>query len=1317
MADAGAMWRIWADTGGTFTDCVGVAPDGSRRRAKVLSSSRLRGRVVAAAGDALRLDASWMDRAAALVGASISVVSERPAARIASADPAAGTITLEAPIGADAGALVEIDTGEPAPLLGARLLTGTPVDSPLPEMELRIATTRGTNALLERAAAPTALFVTEGFEDLLAIGDQRRPDIFALGIRKPAPFAQVSLGAPGRIDVHGEELTPLDEARIRAAAAEALAAGAGAPAVAAIALMHAWRNPSHERRLAAILREAGFEVVVASSDITPRIGLLRRAETCVVDASLRPVLWEYLRQVRAGLRGGRVLVMTSAGGLTPDHAFRPVDGLLSGPAGGVVGARDAALRSGFDHAIAFDMGGTSTDVARIGPAGGGSRTAPDLQRSQKSTRRGAHASRNGDGGFEYQFEHRVGDARIAAPALAIESVAAGGGSICRIEDGRPLVGPQSAGASPGPACYGAGGPLSVTDVNLLLGRLDPSRFETPIDEDAARAALAQAADQGPGIEHRGSDPASQDLPSSSDPWSLAAGFLQIANDRMAEAIRSISVRRGYDPGEYALVAFGGAGPQHACDVAELLGVRDVIAPPDASLLSAVGLGAATIERFAERQALFTHNDEALDALLNELGREATDALEQEGVERDRIVVRRRIVSARYAGQGQTLELEYTPGEDAAELLAERHEAVFGHAPRERAVEIESARVVVAERASTDAPQRREDATEHEAIPSGVRRAWFAGGWIDAPVFDRDALAPGARFEGPALVRERRTTTVVPAGWSGRIDSAGAIALRRWRDTARLAAGEARDQAFRRELIANRLSAIADEMGQMLQRTALSTNVKERLDFSCGVLDAQGRMISAAPHIPVHLGALGLCVRLVAGALDLKPGDVAVTNHPAWGGSHLPDVTVITPVHEGDRLLGYVASRAHHAEIGGRRPGSMPPEARTLAEEGAAIAPRLLFEGSEARWESMERLLRDAPWPSRLVEENLADLRAQVAAGRRGAEQLRALHDAVGGDALLDAAGALHERSARAVADALERLGGGVYESEEVMDDGARLPVRITVQGRRATIDFTGAATQREGNLNAPPAVVRSAAAYVMRLLAGVQTPLNDGLLDPIDLILPQGSMLNPDFVEDPARCCAVAGGNVETSQRVTCALLRALRLAADSQGTMNNILYGNERFGFYETLGGGEGATPNGDGASAVHTHMSNTAVTDAELLEQRCPVRVERFAIRRGSGGSGAHCGGDGLVRELTFIEPVSLSVVTQRRSAGAPGAAGGSAGAPGRQRVVRADGEAIELGAVDAADLRAGDRLIVETPGGGGWGKVEQGSGTGEQGPDESA
>ena len=1271
-----AIWRIRADTGGTFTDCIGVDPDGHTHRAKVLSSGRLRARITRVTDNRIAIDAAWLDRAEAVVGMR---AGEATVVAIEG-----DTLTLDRASTANAGDIIELTTDEPAPILGARILTRTPAGATLPPMELRMATTRATNALLERAAAPTALFVTEGFEDLLAIGDQRRPDIFALGIVKPEPYAQWTLPIPGRIDAHGDEVRPFDDDAARSAAKRARDAGAQ---VAAVCLTHAWRNPAHEQRLLPILEDAGFDTVVASSDLAPRIGLLRRAQTTVVDAALRPVLAAYLRDIRAAMPAGRLLVMTSAGGLARDADFRPVDGLLSGPAGGVIGARDAARRSAFTRAIAFDMGGTSTDVARI------------------------------DGDPEYQFEHTVGDARIAAPALAIETVAAGGGSICRLEDGRPLVGPHSAGADPGPACYAAGGPLAVTDINLLLGRLDAGIFETPIDAEASRIALDQLIAQGPGTRDQGPDArnttpdprspvpgpcAASPRSPVPDPWSQAEGLLQIANDRMAEAIRAISVRRGYDPGDYALVAFGGAGPQHACDVADLLAIKTVICPPDASLLSAVGLAAARIERFAERQALHTDDANALAALLTDLEREATDLLRAEGAPADAIRIRRRIVSARYAGQGQTLELDVSPGDDLATLLRERHEAVFGHAPADRAVEVESARVVACIDDDRAAPPGAPDAELCDAAPATTRRVRFAGQWIDTPVYDRDALRAGATFTGPALVRERRTTTVVPPGWSGALDAAGAIVLTRDSAGATLAAAEARDDAFRRELIANRLSAIAEEMGEMLQRTALSANVKERLDFSCAVLDARGNLISAAPHIPVHLGALGLCVRLVARAIDMRPGDIIVTNHPAFGGSHLPDITVITPVFERDALLGYVASRAHHAEVGGVRPGSMPPDARTLAEEGVAIAPTRLFDAGRAQWDDMERTLRDAPHPSRLVDENLADLRAQVAAGRRGESMLRQLHRAVGADAFDDAAAALQQRSAAAVGDALQRLGDRTLEAEEIMDDGARIPVRITITGRRATIDFTGAAPQRNGNLNAPLAVTRSAAAYVMRLLAAEPTPLNDGLLEPIDLILPEGSMLNPRFDADPARCCAVAGGNVETSQRITCALLRALNLAADSQGTMNNILFGNEHFGFYETLGGGEGATPTRAGASAVHTHMSNTAVTDAEVIEQRCPVRVERFAIRRNSRGDGAHPGGDGLLRELTFLEPVSLSVVTQRRTAGAPGAAGGSPGLPGRQRVIRANGDQVVLQSVDGAELSAGDRLIVETPGGGGWGEA---------------
>lgn len=1291
-------WRVWIDTGGTFTDCLAVSPGGEVRRAKVLSSSALRG-TVRERVDAVRLRVGegWSAAPDGVRGFAFRLLGEEhPPVRVTGWDPERGVLRLDAPLAvpAEPGAAFEIVSPEAAPILAARLVTGTPADAPLPPLAMRLATTRGTNALLERTGAPTAFFVTRGFGDLLRIGTQQRPELFALDVRVPEALHHAVVEVPERLAADGSVLQALDLEAIAPAIARLTGQGVR---VAAVALMHAYRNSRHEWELRELLLRAGFTHVSCSADLAPSIKILPRAETAVVDAYLSPVIGGYLHGVRSALGGGRLHLMTSAGGLIRPEDFRARDSLLSGPAGGVVGAALAGRRAGFPRTIAFDMGGTSTDVARF------------------------------DGDFEYVWEHRVGGAHLVAPALAIESVAAGGGSVCAVGAQGVQVGPASAGASPGPACYGAGGPLALTDVNLLLGRLDPARFGIPLQPERSAAALEAV--RGALRERTGEDAL---------PEPLLEGFLRIANERMADAIRAISLRQGHDPAEYALVAFGGAGGQHACGVAERLGIRAVVVPPDAGLLSALGIGHAVLERFAERQVL-RPLEEVRDDLIGwmaELAEEAARAMRSEGVGEGGMEIRRRIANLRFRGQESTLAVEWEPGVDLGGAFRERYRKVYGHQPEGRPIEVESLRVIV----STPTPD-----TEVSPAPSpvpaeatGRTRAWFGGAWTEIPVFDRARLPPGATLQGPALVWERHSATVVEAGWSARVDGSGALVMRfspaflevegqremvqvkepeerRLRRTSRTPQGAATTgdaemghlsqapEAVTEELFTHRFQALVGEMGEQLRRTALSVNVKERLDFSCALLDPDGELVVNAPHVPVHLGALGVCVRSVRDALALRSGDVVATNHPAFGGSHLPDVTVVTPVHDpGGTLLGYVANRAHHAEIGGSRPGSMPPRATTLAEEGVVIPPTWLLRAGEERWDGVRSLLERGPFPSRAPDENLADLRAAVAANHRGAELLRELARAHGPETIAHYMRSLKGRAERGIRAALRRLGEGRYEATEHLDDGSPLRVTVEIIGDGATIDFAGSAPVHPGNLNATPAIVRSAVLYVLRLLVGEALPLNEGLMSAVDLRIPPG-ILNPPFPEDPAHAPAVVGGNTEVSQRLVDTLLRALGLAACSQGTMNNVLWGNDRFGYYETVCGGCGAGPGWTGASAVHSHMTNTRITDPEIVETRYPVRVERFTIRRGSGGAGRWRGGDGTVRELTFLEPMSLSVLSQHRRETPYGMEGGEAGATGRQRLIRASGETVELAPVDGCEVDAGDRLLLETPGGGGWGEAE--------------
>ncbi|MDA0335175.1 MAG: hydantoinase B/oxoprolinase family protein [bacterium] len=1246
-------WQVRVDTGGTFTDCLAIDPSGNPHRAKVLSSSALRGRILSRTTDnTLQIDVPWVVPTGFLRGYTLRILGEAGARRedLRVADSVGTrqlTIAGHLPPEAVAGATFEVTAGEEAPILAARLITGTMLQDPLPRMELRLATTRGTNALLERKGVATALFVTRGFGDLLRIGDQRRPDLFALRVRKLRPLTQDVVEVTERLAADGAILCPLSLEELEDVARRLLAEGVRA---AAVAFMHSYRNPCHEEQLATFLRDIGFTTVATSAALAPLIKILPRAQTAVVEACLGPIIDGYLGRVGACVTGS-VHAMTSAGGLVEASRYHAKDSLLSGPAGGVAGAAASGRRSGESQIISFDMGGTSTDVARYA------------------------------GDFEYQFEHTVGDAHLVAPALAIETVAAGGGSICRFIDGRLLVGPESAGADPGPACYGAGGPLTVTDVNLLLGRLDPDRFGIPLAVDAAQRRLRELLAL---MDH--STPAEEVL----------AGLAQIADERMAAAIRRVSVEKGYDPGTHALVAFGGAGGQHACGVARVLGIDRILVPVDASLLSAHGLGSAVVERFAERQILQPLADVAqrLSDWLQQLGDEARAAVAAEGVAMQTTLVRRRMVNLRFRGQESCVTVEATADVPLARAFADAYEVLYGHRPAaERIVEVESLRVVASAPAK---PYLAAVALPKASARPGSRRAWTGTCWQDVQTYERQELAVGTVVQGPALVFEQHSATWVAAGWQLCVDAVGALLMRH---VSPAVAQAPQAEAVRLELFTHALENGAREMGTLLQRTALSTNVKERLDFSCALLDAEGRLVVNAPHIPVHLGALGVCVRAVAAVLDLAPGDTAITNHPGFGGSHLPDITLITPIHnDAGLLLGYAASRAHHAEIGGTRPGSMPPAATRLEEEGVIIPPQLLVAAGVPRWQQIRDLLLNSPYPSRAPEDNLADLEAAYAANCRGRQHLQELAIRHGADEAGRYMAALRQEAARGVRTALAAIADGQYQARDELDDGAAIAVRIEVAGDRARIDFSGSAPVHAGNLNATPAIVQSAVIYVLRLLVQQSLPLNEGFLEPVELHVPEG-MLHPPFSsagDNPA----VVGGNVETSQRIVDVLLEALGCVAGSQGTMNNTLFGNDHFGYYETLCGGTGAGPGFAGADAVHSHMTNTRITDPEIMESRYPVRIERFAVRRGSAGTGRWPGGEGVTRELRFLAPVRLSVLTQHRRLGPRGAAGGGAGVPGRQWLIRHNGTVQELAAIAGAELAAGDRLVMETPGGGGWG-----------------
>ncbi|MCC5838683.1 MAG: hydantoinase B/oxoprolinase family protein [Opitutales bacterium] len=1260
--NAGALWRVAADTGGTFTDCIGIDPRGRVHCAKVLSSGGLRARVAAVNGEGwVTVEAGWAmpdgffagARASGDDGGAWAVTDSRahPAAVRLAAD---GEGEEECPW-PGTGSLLLIDSGEEAPVLGFRLLSGTPLREPLPPADFRLGTTKGTNALLEGKGEPVALFVTEGFGDLLEIGDQTRPELFSLIIERARLHPKAIFEVRGRASPCGEIIEAPDRDALRHLGEAARAQGIR---MAVVALLHSYAAPEIEEAVAGVLRSLGIEKVVTSAGVSPRIKFLDRLETAVVEGTLAPILDRYLDAVARALgETGRLGVMNSAGGLLPRERFQAVDSLLSGPAGGVAGAAVCARQVGWERMITFDMGGTSTDVARW------------------------------EGRFSLRNRRQVGPARIVAPSLRIETVAAGGGSLCGFADGRLIVGPGSAGADPGPAAYGRGGPLTLTDVHLLLGRLDPEAFQIPVNRRAAEQAFAEI--EGVGGMAEGE---------------ILQGFLQIANERMAQAVRQISVREGYDVRDYGLVVYGGAGGLHACGVAALLGIARILVPANAGLLSALGMLHAARESRQTRQILAPWDDFAgsVGTTFADLEATAREALRRDGVEEAVPLDTLRTLEMRAAGQEHALAIEET--DDWTGAFAQAYEQAFGFYPPELQIEVVAASVTVSTRPS---------APEAESVPSArgrpePLRTLKGKGGARTPVFERHACAPGDVIRGPALIVDLFSATFVEAGWTARLGSAHSLVL-----TAEVRRGdggpdgneagggaEAETDPLRTELFRNRFASVVSEMGDQLQRTALSVNIRERLDFSCALLDAEGRLVVNAPHIPVHLGALGACVRSLMQTFRPAPGDVWLTNHPAHGGSHLPDVTVVAPVFADGGCVAFLANRAHHAEIGGRSPGSMPPDARCLADEGVVLSPMRVVREGQVDLETVDRCLREAAWPSRNPRHNRIDLQAQLAALRLGARQLGTLLNEYGSAVVTRYFDVLRAGAQNRLRDKLNTLPVQHGCARETLDDGTPLCVAWEWDGEALRIDFTGTGGVHPGNLNATPAIVSSAVLYTLQCLAGDGGLLNEGLLDPVDLRIPPNSLLQPDFSGDPTRLPAVVGGNVETSQRLVDTLFKAFSLAACSQGTMNNFLFGSEDFGYYETIGGGSGAGEGFHGASGTQVHMTNTAITDPEILEARFPVRLRRFALRRGSGGAGAFRGGDGLVREFEFLAPLSLSLLTQHRRVPPYGVSGGRPGATGRQIRIGADGAESELPGITGFRVSAGERLRIETPGGGGWG-----------------
>ncbi len=1284
-------WEFWIDVGGTFTDCIARSPNNELQTLKTLSSGIIKGQIESLPKQSQIIDPLcsgvsadfWRGYAVRFLNAD---GQSTHSSRLTGSDGTTGSLTLadELPNGIGAGTAYELESGEPAPIVAIRRILGLRLDQPLPPVSLKLGTTRGTNALLERKGAWTAFLTTRGFADVLLIGNQNRPRLFDLAIQKPSPLFETVVEIDERLAADGSVLTPLNTTAARQELERLYADGVESIA---ICLLHAFANPEHERQVAEIAREVGFDEISVSSRLAPLIKIVSRGDTTVMDAYLNPILRDYVRSIRDALgdsnTDSRLQLMTSAGGLVGGNQFVGKDSILSGPAGGVIGFSRVALAAGFPKAIGFDMGGTSTDVARFDGTRGESR-------------------------YEMEYETEKAGVRVVAPMLAIETVAAGGGSLCGFDGVKLFVGPESAGAVPGPACYGRGGPLTVTDVNLYLGRILPTRFPFPLDREAVEQRLQSLCDR----------IAASPLGADYTPTKLAAGFVEIANANMVRAIRRISVAKGYDPSEYALVTFGGAGAQHACEIADQLGVQRILIHPFAGILSAYGIGLADVRRFAEHAVLEAGTDEALRNLgpsFEEMESRLRSEIQSEGVPAEYIQPPRRSLDLRYAGVESVINIPIESADGLADIrdrYEQQHEQRYGYKHRSRELEITAARVEMIG-STPEPPDQKTDVVPRTPAATETTAVVFGATEHETGVYLRSDLHPGDTIPGPAIICEPTSTVIVKPDYTATIQSRGEIVLARVETSGtdpvhRDSSPDANADPVLLEIFNNLFASIAEQMGLTLQQTSCSTNVKERLDFSCAIFSPSGNLVVNAPHIPVHLGAMSETVKRILKDCgpEMQPGDVFVTNDPYRGGSHLPDVTVVTPVYDEDtqELLFFTASRAHHAEIGGIVPGSMPPFSKNLAEEGVLIRNFKLIASGESREDELKELLQSGPYPTRSVADNLADVSAQVAANTSGVRQLRELIAHYSLPVVQAYMGHIQRAAAEKMRLALRDLPDGEHRFTDHLDDGATICVTIHIDGDSARVDFTGTGEVLPTNLNANRAIVTAAVLYVFRCLINEDIPLNSGVLDPVEIVLPE-CLLNPPEHDDPAKCAAMVGGNVETSQRVVDVLLGALNLAAASQGTMNNLTFGDETFGYYETICGGSGATKDADGADGVHTHMTNTRLTDVEVIERRYPVRIRSFGMRRGSGGSGEKTGGDGIVREIEFLKPLRVSMLSERRGEFTPfGLNGGTNAAAGRNSLRRGGGsDAEDLGGKFSIDVQPGDVLIIETPGGGGCGSIQ--------------
>lgn len=1162
---------------------------------------------------------------------------------------------------------------EDASLQGIRDVLKFSAQEPLPVDKIesvKMGTTVATNALLERKGERAALVITKGFGDALRIGYQNRPKIFARQITRPQMLYEAVIEAHERLSAKGEVLVPLNKEKLTRELTAVFDAGIRSVA---ICLMHGYRYFDHEREVARICREIGFTHVAASHEVSPLIKLVRRGDTVMLDAYLTPILKRYCDRVAGELGKTRLFFMQSNGGLAKAEHFRGKDSILSGPAGGVVGAVKTAEEAGFKKIIAFDMGGTSTDVTHY------------------------------DGEYERRYESAVAGVRLIAPMMNIHTVAAGGGSVCVFDGMRFRVGPRSVGANPGPACYRRGGELAVTDCNLLLGKLHPDFFpkvfgknaNEPLDKEIVIKKFTALAKQ-----------IQKDTGERKSPEEIAEGFIAIAVENMANAIKKISIQRGRDVTDYVLCCFGGAAGQHACLVADALGISRVMIHPHAGVLSAYGIGLADVRVLRQKPLECALSEKTLPRCQKAI-KELTDVTRRkvadQGVAEENITTIPRI-HLRYEGTDTTLIVDFGTPAQMKTAFETQHKQRFGFLAPDTPLTIEAVSVEAVGKTNRQGEPRLKPTTHKTRALKAVAtvRMYSHGSYHQTPIYKRQDMAPGQPVTGPALIIETNTTTVVEPGWGAEVTEKNHLILKRVRPRAAKKAVGTRVDPVRLEIFNNLFMAIAEQMGVTLKKTTQSVNIRERLDFSCAIFDPTGGLVANAPHIPVHLGSMSESVRAILRARrnTMRPGDVFALNTPYNGGTHLPDVTIITPVFDesGKHIIFFVGSRGHHADIGGITPGSMPPFSRIIEEEGVVIDNFQIVRGGCFLEKETRDLLTKGKYPARDPKRNISDFKAQIAANEKGVQEIKKMirqYSLATVQAYMRHVQDYAEESVRRVID---RLSDGSFAVD--LDNGARIAVAIRVDTKRreATIDFSGTSPQMDNNFNAPPAVCRAAVLYVLRTLIDTEIPLNEGCLKPIKIVIPQRSLLNP---VPPA---AVVAGNVETSQHITNCLYGALGIMAASQGTMNNLAFGNKRYQYYETVCGGSGAGPDFHGTDAVHTHMTNSRLTDPEVLEMRFPVLVAAFQIRKGSGGKGRFDGGCGAIRRIRFLEPMTASILSSHRVVAPFGLMGGDSGQVGKNYVVRKNGHTENLKGCDQIEVESGDTLVIETPGGGGFGKTSR-------------